>query len=156
MASANVRPPLPLPPFKVVARALRVAPASASPPPRAPRARAHRARHSCVRPGRSVSRLGFSLGLPSSTLASMLAKLQNAQAKAPEALTAAFIECNKALSLRNADKTTPTKTGDMRAVRVRGRRRRILRCTRRVRPPILKPSFTSAFAPNQQTAPSYH
>ena len=43
----------------------------------------------------------------------MLAKLQKAQAKGPEALTAALIECNKTLNVRNADKTTPAKTKEL-------------------------------------------
>jgi len=40
----------------------------------------------------------------------MLAKLKAAQAKGPDALAAAFAECNKTLNVRNADKTTPPKT----------------------------------------------
>ena len=45
-------------------------------------------------------------------LPAMLAKLKAAQAKGPEALAAAFTECNKTLNVRNADKTTPPKTKD--------------------------------------------
>jgi len=40
----------------------------------------------------------------------MLAKLKKAQAKGPEVLAAALTDCNKALSVRNPDKTTSAKT----------------------------------------------
>jgi len=40
----------------------------------------------------------------------MLAKLQKAQAKGPEALSAALDNCNKTLGVQNRDKTTPSMT----------------------------------------------
>ena len=43
----------------------------------------------------------------------MLAKLKKAQDKSPEALAAALAECNKALNVRNADKSTPAKTKEL-------------------------------------------